>query len=113
MKMRQLVTTAMLMASMGCASAPEAPAAPEAAPVIEAKPVEPTPEPVPAFNVGDLVTVTFPDGMTAGGLVVGVGPMAIWSKTQTISRVYLVKAVVDGIDGVGKVPEFALTKRVQ
>ncbi len=108
--MRPLVTAIILMACMGCESAPEAPVTLAARGVT---PLEVVLDPIPLFATGDLVTITFPDGTSIDGMVVAVGPMSMWSKTQTVSRVYLVRAKVNGQDGTGKAPEFALTRRVQ
>lgn len=110
--MKQLVMTAMLMASIGCASAPEAP---EVAPVVKTEPAKL--ESVPLFGVTDLVTITFLDGTSISGTIMSVGPITLWyvgeAKEQIESRIYLVRVVLNGQNSVRRVPEFALTKRVQ
>lgn len=109
--MRQLVMTAMLMTSMGCASPPEAPEVT----FVETEPIKL--ESVPLFATTDLVTITFLDGTAIDGVIVSTGPIMVWhvgeAKEEMKSRVYLVLVVINGQNDVRQVPEFALTKRIQ
>ena len=72
-------------------------------------------EEVTLFVTGELVTITFLDGTTAEGTIIDVGPTSMWRDDETgedtVSRVYMVFATVDGVTGLGEVPEFALSKR--
>jgi len=77
--------------------------------------VEPESEVVTLFVIDEQVTITFLDGFIAEGTIMDVGPIATWRDDRTgeeiMSRVYMVLATVDGVTGLGEVPEFALSKR--